>query len=428
MQRDAGLLGRGGQRVGRHVGVRDAGRAGGDRDAASWRRVAASGLALRAPVLLRRASGLTTPSTSATTSSGVGALRSDSTKSLRTSARARLDSSFMCSAPPDSGAAIRNARSAGPSGAPKSTGGFSRAKPIEAVSTCGERQCGIAMPPGRPVADCSSRAMAAADAARRRRWRARRRRGVCTSRPITACLSPPASASSRTRSVVMIDGGGAGHGTTFVVGGGWLIGAIGEYPHGVEVDLAGRGSADPGQRGRGAAVGDRHPQPLRRIGAADLGADVAGEGGVAGADGAARRDGRRGGQPAAGRRRPARRRRRRGWRAPRRRPGRSAAGRGDDRLGITLGDSGFQCLRREPEHAGELFGVRLDAGRERPGRTSRPAPAAGASDVSTATRQRNGASSRDDVARTSCRARRAAANPDSTTQAADSGAGDHGLR
>ena len=69
----------------------------------------------------------------------------------------------MCSAPPDSGAAIRNARSAGPSGAPKSTGGCSRAKPIVGVSTYGERQCGIAMPPGRPVADCPSRAMAARD-------------------------------------------------------------------------------------------------------------------------------------------------------------------------------------------------------------------------------------------------------------------------
>lgn len=60
--------------------------------------------------------GFTTPSTSATTSSTLAASRSDATKSLRTSARARLESSFMCSAPPDSGAAIRNTRSAGPSG------------------------------------------------------------------------------------------------------------------------------------------------------------------------------------------------------------------------------------------------------------------------------------------------------------------------
>jgi hypothetical protein len=78
---------------------------------------------------------LTTPSTSSTTSSGLVASRSDSTKSLRTRARARLDSNFMWSAPPASGAAIRNARSAGPSGAPKSTAGLSRANPIDAVST-----------------------------------------------------------------------------------------------------------------------------------------------------------------------------------------------------------------------------------------------------------------------------------------------------
>jgi hypothetical protein len=59
----------------------------------------------------------------------------------------------MCSAPPASGAAIRNARSAGPSGAPKSTAGFSRANAIDALSTYGDRQCGIAMPPhvGEPV-------------------------------------------------------------------------------------------------------------------------------------------------------------------------------------------------------------------------------------------------------------------------------------
>ena len=148
--------------------------------------------------------GLSTPSTNSTTSSALDALRSDSTKSLRTNARARLDSSFMCSAPPASGAAIRNARSAGPSGAPKSTAGVSRANPIDAVSTYGERQCGIAMPPGSPVADCSSRAIAAAvnpsgldvrPAAARR----------FTSWPITACLSAPASTSSNTRSVLMIE-------------------------------------------------------------------------------------------------------------------------------------------------------------------------------------------------------------------------------
>ena len=147
--------------------------------------------------------GFSTPSTSSTTSVDVFALRSDSTKSLRTRARARLDSSFMCSAPPDSGAAIRNARSAGPSGAPKSTAGFSRAKPMEAVSTYGERQCGIAMPPGSPVADCSSRAIAAAISPSVSCVRPASASRL-TSRPMTVCLSPPASTSSRTRSVLMI--------------------------------------------------------------------------------------------------------------------------------------------------------------------------------------------------------------------------------
>src|SRR6516164_5391772 len=61
---------------------------------------------------------------------------------------------------PGAGAGLTtlSTRSAGPSGAPKSTGLCNRAKPIDAALTCGERQCGIAMPPDRPVADCASRA------------------------------------------------------------------------------------------------------------------------------------------------------------------------------------------------------------------------------------------------------------------------------
>lgn len=147
--------------------------------------------------------GLTTPSTSATTSSAVPAARSCSTKSLRTRARARLDSSFMCSAPPDSGAAMRNARSAGPSGAPNGTAGARRAKPMVGSSTWGDRQCGIAMPPGSPVADWDSRARAASTSP-----------SPLVARPVSAiraasssitfCLSGPASTSSATRSEVMI--------------------------------------------------------------------------------------------------------------------------------------------------------------------------------------------------------------------------------
>jgi hypothetical protein len=147
--------------------------------------------------------GLTTPSTSSTISASDDAARSDATKSLRTSARARLDSSFMCCEPPASGAAMRNARSAGPSGAPKSTLGDRRAKPIVASSTCGERQCGIAMPPGSPVADCASRAIAAAISPSRSVARPASASRSASSR-MTDSLSPPASTSSATRSVVMM--------------------------------------------------------------------------------------------------------------------------------------------------------------------------------------------------------------------------------
>ena len=199
MQRRAGVLGRGDQRVGGHVGVRDAGRARGDGD----QRLGClfDGFSCGLGLFGRSDSARRRPARRPR--SDVFALRSDSTKSLRTRARARLDSSFMCSAPPDSGAAIRNARSAGPSGAPKSTAGFSRAKPMEAVSTYGERQCGIAMPPGSPVADCSSRAIAAAISPSVSCVRPASASRL-TSRPMTVCLSPPASTSSRTRSVLMI--------------------------------------------------------------------------------------------------------------------------------------------------------------------------------------------------------------------------------
>ena len=96
---------------------------------------AASGSGSVAGLAGSAGAGFTVESTSATISSAVAAERSDATNSGRTRARARLDSSFMCSAPPASGAAIRNTRSAGPSGAPKSTGGASRAKPMVGAST-----------------------------------------------------------------------------------------------------------------------------------------------------------------------------------------------------------------------------------------------------------------------------------------------------
>ena len=104
---------------------------------------------------------LTAPSTRPTTSAAVDAPRSDCTKSGRTSARARLESTFMWSAPAPSGAAIMKTSSAGPSGAPKSTAGRTRAKAMDGSRTAEDRQCGIAIPPGSPVADWASRSRAA---------------------------------------------------------------------------------------------------------------------------------------------------------------------------------------------------------------------------------------------------------------------------
>ena len=106
--------------------------------------------------------GVMAPSTSSTMRSGVSAERRSATKSGRTSARASELSSFMCSLAPPAGAAMRKTMSAGPSGAPKSTLGASRAIARLASVTDSARACGMAMPPGSPVADLASRARAPA--------------------------------------------------------------------------------------------------------------------------------------------------------------------------------------------------------------------------------------------------------------------------
>ena len=102
----------------------------------------------------------TTAETSSTTWAGVVAARRLSVNSFFTSARASLASSLRWEASPPAGAAIRNARSAGPSLAPKSTPGDRRAKASVGVSTPALRQCGIAIPPLSPVAAVASRASA----------------------------------------------------------------------------------------------------------------------------------------------------------------------------------------------------------------------------------------------------------------------------
>ena len=173
---DARLLGGGLERLGGHVGVGDAGRAGGDGDErlrpgrsgrlgsggrgrvgrGCRRRRAAAGAGVGF------AGSSRARSISSTTSSAVSAERRESVNAGLTSERASLVRSWRWVASPPAGAAIRNARSAGPSLAPKSTGGSSRAKARVGSETPVVRQCGIAMPPGRPVLEVSSRANASA--------------------------------------------------------------------------------------------------------------------------------------------------------------------------------------------------------------------------------------------------------------------------
>ncbi len=101
-------------------------------------------------------------STSATMSSGVRAARRAAVKSSSIRDRASFESSCRCSWSAPSGAAMKKTMSAGPSKAPKETGGRRRAIASVGSVTAAERQCGIAMPPGTPVSVFCSRAHASA--------------------------------------------------------------------------------------------------------------------------------------------------------------------------------------------------------------------------------------------------------------------------
>ena len=135
---DAGLGGCLLERLGRHVGVGDAGRAGGDRDdrpaCTAGRRRGGRG-SVAAAARWAGSSSVTTDWIRATASSGVAAERSPATNSGRTRARASMVSTLRWVASPPSGAAIRKDRSAGPSLAPKSTAGERRAKARVGTST-----------------------------------------------------------------------------------------------------------------------------------------------------------------------------------------------------------------------------------------------------------------------------------------------------
>src|SRR4051812_22920173 len=210
----------------------------------------------------------TTSVTRSTTSWGESASRSPSVKPFLTRARASWVSTLRWVASPSAGAAMRKARSAGPSLAPKSVGGESRANARVGTSTAAVRQCGIAMPPGRPVADVASRARAS-----RASWAASWVRPAsatwAASAWITSALSLPSDTSSRTSRAVIISSvpavsvivpsvlcvTGSADGT-----GCWFVERAHLHQVGPEVGRCGdRGAGKGGGR---AAVGDGEPEPV----------------------------------------------------------------------------------------------------------------------------------------------------------------------
>src|SRR5690349_19139409 len=226
--------------------------------------------------------------TSETTSSGVAAARRLSVKSFLTRARASLVSSCRWVTSPPAGAAIRNARSAGPSLAPKSTFGESRANASVGTSTAVVRQWGMAIPPGRPVAAVPSRAIASSpsrpasdDRPASTTWAARAR--------ITSCLSPPRFASSRTSAgVIRSDMSLSRRGD-------------GERLHDdlVGTHLLRVGNGRAGEAGGRAAVGHGERESVGGVASGDVPQEVAEQAGVARADGADDRGRGRGGVPRA---------------------------------------------------------------------------------------------------------------------------------
>ena len=155
---------------------------------------AAAGAASPSPIALR---------TIATTSSALVAARRPAVKSSCMRLRASFDSTARWASAAPSGAAMRKTRSAGPSDAPKSTPGFSRANASDGVTTAELFACGIAMPPGRPVSSFCSRAHASANSASGSVARPCSATRAARAR-ITAALSAPSGVSRDTNSGVMV--------------------------------------------------------------------------------------------------------------------------------------------------------------------------------------------------------------------------------
>ncbi|MGC0410215.1 hypothetical protein RKD31_003458 [Streptomyces sp. SAI-163] len=100
------------------------------------------------------------------------------------------------------GAAIRKIRSAGPSAAPKSTPAALRPKARVGSVTCSLRQCGMPMPPSRPVGICASRA--ATSARKPSRSVTRPRATIRSARARAAASLVSADRSRSTRSAVIM--------------------------------------------------------------------------------------------------------------------------------------------------------------------------------------------------------------------------------
>lgn len=108
------------------------------------------------------AAGTSSPRIRAAAAAGSPSARRAPVNPGSMSRRARLDRMVRWSSSAPAGAAIRKTRSAGPSAAPKSMPAALRPKASVGSLTCSLRQCGMPMPPSRPVGIWASRAATSA--------------------------------------------------------------------------------------------------------------------------------------------------------------------------------------------------------------------------------------------------------------------------
>ena len=213
--------------------------------------------------------------TIATTSSALVAARRPAVKSSCMRLRASFDSTARWASAAPSGAAMRKTRSAGPSDAPKSTPGFSRANASDGVTTAALFACGIAMPPGRPVSSFCSRAHASANSASASVARPCSTTRAARARMTAALSAPSGGVETDTSSGVMVW-------DTMTSNGRWcgLAGVVGGSGESADDDFARRqvvrgGRLGAGEGCRGRAVPHGSAQPTGGVVAVDVGQQVA---------------------------------------------------------------------------------------------------------------------------------------------------------